>query len=151
METTRDVGADEHLYLGAEYAAWLHKRELNLGLGRYRLEESAITGDGQIDQNQPGNRLNPVPSTFGRRGPLITIVSPHDGDRFAKPGGSNLIIPLRASLSRMVPEVIWMIDGVEVGRTGPPYEFIWQAGSGAHSIIAVLPGNQGAKIEITVE
>lgn len=151
IEMTGDVGTDDHLYLGAEYAAWLHKRELNLGWGRYRLEESTVTRDGQIDHNQPGNRLNPVPSTFRRHGPRISIVSPHDGDKFARPGGTNLMIPLRASLSQMVPEVIWMIDGVEIARTGPPYEFIWQAGSGAHSIMAVLPGNQGAKIEITVE
>ncbi len=147
----KDVTPDDHLYLGAEYAAWLHKRELSLGWGRYRLEESAVTEDRQIQDVQPGNRLGSHHLTSRPPGPMITIVSPHDGDRFARPKGTKPIIPLRASLTQMVPEVTWIIDGVEVARTNAPYEFFWEAGSGAHSIMAVLPGHQASKIEITVE
>ena len=152
VETGKDLSHDDHLYLGAEYANWLHKRELNLGLGRYRLEESPASEDRQINDVRPGkgpgsaHRVSPKPQSR-----MVSIVSPHDGDRFARPEGTNPIIPLRAYLTQMVPEVIWIIDGVEVARTGPPYEFLWEAGSGAHSIMAVLPEHQAAKIEITVE
>lgn len=151
-DTEKNVTPDDHLYLGAEYAAWIHKRELNLGLGRYRLEESTVTEDPQVQNVRPENGPGSIHLASSRpQGPMVSIVSPHDGDRFARPKGTNPIIPLRASLTKMVPEVIWIVDGVEVARTGPPYEFLWEARSGAHSIMAVLPEHQAAKIEITVE
>lgn len=149
-DSRKRVDPDDHLYLGAEYAGWLHKRELNLGAGRYKLDESNLTQANRYHLllNEKNEGWNVTRTSRDSR---IAIVSPHDGDRFAKPKDSKLLIPLRASPSDVVSEVTWIIDGLEVARTKAPYEFFWEADTGGHSILAVMPGYLAAKIEITVE
>ncbi len=146
----QSFNADHHVYLGAEYAGWIHKRQLNLGTGRYRLDPFSFSGSSAYDLSGADPPTVAPPHTLHEKA-KITIKSPHDGDRFVKLNRSGVLIPLRAAPSQVVHEVTWIIDGVEVARTKAPYELLWEASSGAHSILAVMPGYQAAKIEITVE
>ncbi|MFH0960724.1 MAG: transglycosylase domain-containing protein, partial [Pseudomonadota bacterium] len=60
----------EHIYLGPAYAKWIHRREKEQGLGRFRLAEAVDRGQVEtLTENE-----------ITRRG--VEIVSPHDGDRF---------------------------------------------------------------------
>ncbi|MBF0501281.1 MAG: transglycosylase domain-containing protein [Candidatus Riflebacteria bacterium] len=81
----------------------------------------------------------------------ISIVSPHTNDRFVMiPGDENLTI-LRAVPTEPVPELIWLIDGVEFARTPPPYTAVWKLRRGRHIIGCIGPGEESAQITIDVE
>lgn len=139
---------DDIVFLDAEYAGWIHKRELNLGVGRFRLkqiQDSRNSNEWEKNTQQPG-----IPYGPNRRA-RISITSPHDGDRFVMPPDNNLQIALKAVPQFVVPYIIWVVDGVEVARTDAPYEFYWRAGSGNHKILAVTPEQDAAKIEIHVD
>ncbi len=141
---------DEHLYLGAEYAAWIHKRELNLGTGRYRLESGLMTPENRPRLEEPLQSSRTKRSVMSQRSSII-ITTPHDGDQFSGNTSKQLIIPLRASTASVVPYVIWIVNGIELARSEAPYEFYWEPSNGRHSIMAVTPNNEAAKIEIYVE
>lgn len=121
----------EHHFLGADYAQWLHRRDLEQGLGRYRLMRSGSS--------------SPAPSQG------IEIVSPHNLDRYIySPEQDNRVL-FRAVPKKVVREVIWFVDGVEIVRTPPPYEFFWELSRGLHEIHAVTPGDEGDLVTILVE
>lgn len=139
-----------YTYLGAEYAKWVYKREMQFGLNRFRLKIPHVIDDVSNDLKDSVGVKVPSKVQDGQRS-RISIISPHDQDRFSRPLDRTLIIPLKAAPSEMVPYVVWIIDGVEVARTGAPYEFMWRPDGGAHSILAVTPEHEAAKIEIRVE
>jgi hypothetical protein len=46
---------------------------------------------------------------------------------------------------------VWLVDGVELTRTPPPYEYFWEPTKGRHVIHAVTPDRQAAQITVLVE
>lgn len=81
----------------------------------------------------------------------ISIVSPHTGDRFVRSPDEENLIRLRAIPEEPLPEVIWLVDGVETARVGPPYEAFWPMQPGAHTITVLSPGEEASQIHITIE
>jgi penicillin-binding protein 1C len=132
-------GDQEHIYLGPAYAKWIHNREKEQGSGRFRLDKAVGLGEAQA----------PTRNKIKRRG--VEIVTPHDGDRFVCSNLFPSTIVFRAQPQEVVNEIIWLMDGKEVTRTPPPYEFYWTPSIGAHSIHAVTPFNEAAQIGIYVE
>lgn len=81
----------------------------------------------------------------------ISIVSPHNGDRFVRSPDEENLIRLRAIPEEPLSEVIWLVDGLEAARVGPPYEAFWPMQPGAHIITVLSPGEEAAQIHITIE
>jgi hypothetical protein len=57
----------------------------------------------------------------------------------------------RALPEKVVEHVVWYLDGTELARTGPPYEFFWEPIRGRHELLAVTPDNAAAKASFSVE
>ncbi len=132
-----------HHPLGSPYAQWIHKREHEQGKGRFRLM-----------------RPKPIPlesaagprySSRGTGKSNIEIINPHDTDRFILSTHSSNRVLFRAVPESVVEYVVWLIDGFEVARVPPPYELLWELTRGKHTVHAVTPGNDAAKINIQVE
>ncbi len=81
----------------------------------------------------------------------ITIISPHNGDRFVRSPDEENLVRLRAIPEEPLSEVIWLVDGTETARAGPPYEAFWPMQPGAHEITVLTPGEEAAQVRITVE
>lgn len=140
---------DEHHPLGSSYAKWLHGREALQGVGRFRLEKPdnvARRGGGEII-GRDGSR-GPGPASHTSR---IEIISPHNRDRFVISRYRPSPIVFRALPERVVEHVVWYLDGTELARTGPPYEFFWEPIRGSHELLAVTPENAAAKASFSVE
>jgi len=58
---------------------------------------------------------------------------------------------LQAVPEAPLPEIVWLIDGGEIARTGPPYEFYWPMAIGRHVITAISIGEEAAQVVINVE
>ncbi|MDQ1238545.1 MAG: penicillin-binding protein [Thermodesulfobacteriota bacterium] len=126
----------EYHDLTADYAGWLAQRETRQGRGRFRLAAQPVHSRvGRVDHQF-------VP---------IEIISPHDEDHFVLSPHRNNIIRFQAQTRSLVEHVAWFVDGMEITRTAPPYEFFWNSVRGKHVVLAVTPGNEAARIEITVE
>ena len=96
----------------------------------------------------------PVHSNMGRverQLVPIEIISPHDEDHFVLSPHRNNVIRFQAQTRSLVEHVAWFVDGMEITRTAPPYEFFWNPVRGKHVLLAVTPGNEASCIEITVE
>lgn len=155
---------DTYRYLGGQYARWLHHREVRQGRGRFRLSGSgsAIPADvyGVPAADKPQRFMN-LPGGTGagltpirlRRGGTsrIEIVSPHDSDRFILSRHHRNRVLLRAIPRPVVGHVVWFVDGVEIARTPPPYEYFWKPTRGRHDIAAVTPNREAARVTIHVE
>ncbi|HTY23081.1 MAG TPA: penicillin-binding protein 1C [Desulfomonilaceae bacterium] len=140
---------DEHHHLGPSYARWLQRREAQHGVSRFKLmkpEKTMSRGGGEIVGLRGSRGLGPADRTS-----RIEIISPHNRDRFIlsrhRPNG----IVFRALPDRVVEHVIWVLDGMELARTGPPYEFFWEPTRGSHELLAVTPDNSAAKASFFVE
>ena len=83
--------------------------------------------------------------------PGITIVSPHDYDRFVLSPHRTNRIRFRAIVKPVVDHVTWLIDGKEVEKTPPPYQFFWKPTVGRHVVHAVTPNRRAAQVIIHVE
>ena len=81
----------------------------------------------------------------------LSIVAPHDGDRFVMSPGEENLVRLRAVPEQPLPWISWLVDGVEIGRAGPPYETFWPLRPGNHVITALTPGEEAAQITVAVE
>jgi penicillin-binding protein 1C len=126
----------EYHELTANYAGWLARREARQGRGRFHLAaESVHSNEGRVDSQF-------VP---------IEIIYPHDEDHFVLSPHRNNIIRFQAQTRSLVDHVAWFVDGMEMTRTAPPYEFFWSPVRGKHVVLAVSPTNEAARIEITVE
>lgn len=140
----------EHHYLGAGYARWLHRRETRHGVSRFRLmkADSATgrTGGGGIGGNG-SNGPGPASSRTSR----IEIISPHNRDRFILSLHRPNRIVFRALPERVVEHVVWFLNGTELGKSGPPYELIWEPTRGSHELLAVTPDRAAAKATFFVE
>jgi len=136
-----------HHPLGGPYAQWVHRREKEQGRGRFRLmPPSPLILEKDIGMT---HALRGSPAFLGKS--HIEIVSPHDADRFVLSSPSPNRVLFRAVPEPVVEYVVWLIDGFEVARVPPPYEFLWDATRGKHTVHAVTPSNTAAKITIQVE
>jgi penicillin-binding protein 1C len=135
LETCDLPHEDEKFPLGGHYAQWLDVRQREYGVGRFFLRNP--------DQTGPGVRITKSLTP-------IEIVNPHDHDRFLLSRDSNRVL-LRAVPDPVVNHVTWIVDGMEVGKSPAPYEFTWPMTKGSHTILAVTPANQAAKVTIFVE
>ncbi|MDQ7785281.1 MAG: penicillin-binding protein 1C [Desulfomonilaceae bacterium] len=139
----------EYHYLGGPYAQWLHQRETRDGRGRYRLGESSRPF--RAESASPGPHGTDPVQRLSRTGAGIEIVSPHDADRFVlSPHHTNRVL-LRAVPHPLVRHVVWFVNGMEVTRTPPPYEYFWIPTKGRHVIHAVTPEKEAARITVFVE
>jgi len=141
----------EHFHeLGAAYARWLHRREAEQGVGRFRLTTSGASSFG--DSDVPGQpRLIRHSMRPPDMHPGISIVSPHQKDRFVLTPHDEVTVRFHAIAQPIVPYVIWLMDGTEIARTAVPYEFFWKPVRGTHIIHAVTPGSEAAQVVIHVE
>jgi membrane carboxypeptidase/penicillin-binding protein PbpC len=57
----------------------------------------------------------------------------------------------RALPERVVEQVVWYLNGTELARTGPPYEFFWEPTRGRHELLAVTQDRSAAKTSFFVE
>jgi penicillin-binding protein 1C len=133
---------DHHYYLGAAYANWLDHKERVQGKSRFRLESPDRVKKLSV---VPAERL----TLMGR--PRIEIVSPHHLDRFVLSSRSSGRVLFRAVPNPVVSHVVWMLDGVEIARTQPPYEFFWELTRGRHTVHAITPNREAAEVTIHVE
>ncbi|MBF0408607.1 MAG: penicillin-binding protein 1C [Candidatus Riflebacteria bacterium] len=81
----------------------------------------------------------------------IKILSPHNGDRFVITNGNENIIMLKALPDNPVPEVIWMVDGLDIARCPAPYTAFWRLTRGRHSITCLGTAEESAQVTIEVE
>lgn len=132
---------DESHQLGPSYARWLHRRETQQGISRFRLMKPRETGFSGL-----GHTQGLANKSFG-----IEIISPHNRDRFIISSYRPNRVVFRALPSAVVEHVIWYLDGTELARTGPPYEFFWEPSRGSHELLAVTPDNAAAKASFFVE
>ena len=141
---------DNYFYLGASYAQWLDRRKSEQGEGRFRLVKPQTAP-------VPPERQNSLPGASFHQHPRfadssrIKIISPHDSDRFIVSPYLPNRITFRALPESVVKHVVWLVDGVEVARTPPPYEFLWKLIRGRHVVHAVTPFNEAAQVVIHVE
>jgi penicillin-binding protein 1C len=139
-------GSDLRHYLNASYAQWIDRREISMGPGRFRLmrPDTNVFDEKDLPMVFPG-------STKERTRSRIEIVNPHDADRFVlSPYHANKVF-FRAVPYPVVEYVIWLVDGVEVGKSSPPYELIWELTRGSHRIHAVTPTREATHVTIHVE
>ncbi|MEW6530114.1 MAG: penicillin-binding protein 1C [Thermodesulfobacteriota bacterium] len=139
----------EHHHLGAGYARWLNRREALQGVSRFRLmkpENASQHASGETIGTQ-GIEGSGRTSRTSR----IEIISPHDRDRFVLARHRPNKIVFRALPARVVEHVTWYLNGIELGQTGPPYEFFWEPTRGSHELLAVTPDNTAAKASFSVE
>ncbi len=140
---------DQFIHLGGQYARWVFRRESEHISGRFRL------GPGNSVLSPP--RPRPIGSLIrNETAPLvkaarISIVRPHNLDRFVLSRHEDNRVRFRAEAEPLVPYVIWLMDGVEIARTEPPYEFLWPAVRGRHVVHALTPDNRASRIAIMVE
>ncbi len=139
----------EYHYLGSPYARWILRREARHTRGRYRLQDFSPRFPPDSERPIPGDMV-PAPRLSGKGSP-IEIINPHDADRFIlSPHHPNRVL-LRALPQPVVRHVIWFVDGVELTKTPPPYEFFWKPSKGRHVIHAVTPDREAARITVVVE
>jgi penicillin-binding protein 1C len=132
---------DFHYYLGASYAQWLDRKETEQGASRFRLVPPDRAGQvGASAARQPSSKRS-----------RVEIVSPHNFDRFVMTSHSSGRVLFRAVPSPVVSHVVWMLDGMEIASTPPPYEFSWQMTRGRHVVHAITPNRAAAEITIHVE
>ncbi|MBI5249507.1 MAG: penicillin-binding protein 1C [Desulfomonile tiedjei] len=131
---------DRH-YLGPDYAQWLDRRESEHGRGRFRLMNPTAGSR---------NRFRVADRSHGRTNG-IEIVNPHNFNRFVMSRHNSGRVLFRAVPDSVVEYVLWVMDGVEIARTPPPYEFSWKMERGTHNVFAVTPNKDAAQITIHVE
>jgi penicillin-binding protein 1C len=139
----------EHHHLGAGYAKWLQRRETLHGSSRFRLmkpESTTQRAHAGIIAGQGADGLGRTSRSSG-----IEIISPHNRDRFVLARHRPNKIVFRALPQRVVEHVTWYLNGIELGQTGPPYEFFWEPTRGSHELLAVTPENAAAKASFSVE
>ncbi|MFH0823625.1 MAG: transglycosylase domain-containing protein [Pseudomonadota bacterium] len=142
--------SDHTYHLSAPYSHWLHRREAEQGRGRFSL----ISPQGPPPSNAVSDTMRMPSATHAldlSRTPAITIVSPHTGDRFVLTPDRPNRIRFQAMADPLVPFVTWFMDGVEVARTEPPYEFFWEPTRGQHTVDAVTPQDEGVRTVFQVE
>jgi penicillin-binding protein 1C len=130
---------DEHHHLGPSFARWLHHREARHGTSRFQLMKPQEGVLKSTDESPTDGRSK------------IEIISPHNQDRFIISRHRPNRIIFRALPNRVVEHVIWYLDGAELARTGPPYEFLWEPSQGNHELLAVTPDRAAAKASFFVE
>jgi penicillin-binding protein 1C len=72
----------------------------------------------------------------------VSLSSPVDGARVLIDPDTPArfqTLALRASVSPSVPEIVWLVDGVEFARVPYPYEARWPISPGRHRISARFP------------
>lgn len=140
----------EYRYLGGPYARWIHRREARLGPSRFRLEaarDRTSPCGGEVSEGTVGSsRLR-----AGFESGNVEIVSPHHLDRFVLNRHMPTRVLLRAIPQPVVSHITWLIDGMELARTPPPYEFFWSPTQGSHVIYAVTPQRRAATVTVHVE
>lgn len=156
----------EGLYheLQTPYAGWLYDREQQGLSAPYRL--AGITGPDLFSdpeealgdsvpssmRTEEGDPSGLVSQTLPTRRNQVEITYPNHGDRLvlSRSEQQNMIC-LEASVSGNPSTLLWLVDGVEYTRTGPPYRAFWRMERGEHTIAAVCESGSGDEITIHVE
>ena len=139
----------QYYYLGGDYAQWVHGREAEQGPGRFRLSRPSDRA-GRFQDNDRLQETGASSST-SRGTHRIEITSPHNLDCFVLSRNRRNQVVFRAVSDPLVEHVVWLLNGVEVARTPPPYEFLWDPSRGKHVIHAVTPQSEAAQVTIRVE
>jgi len=141
---------DPYFYLGSPYARWLHRRENRQGKGRFRLGTPKRTKPVPILSRDASSMVKEQRAPIVRTS-RMSIVSPHNLDRFVMAPHIRSRVRFRAVPDPLVKHVTWFLDGFEFRKTPPPYEFFWEPTRGGHSIHAVTPEGAADRIFIRVE
>jgi len=141
----------EHFHeLSPAYARWLHRREAEQGVGRFRLTTGGTFQSGDVSASGPSCLLRHSMRPPEKQ-PGIHILSPHEKDRFVLAPHEEVSVRFHAIAQPAVPYVIWLVDGTEIARTALPYEFFWKPVRGSHTIHALTPTSEAARVQIHVE
>ncbi|MEW6533376.1 MAG: penicillin-binding protein 1C [Thermodesulfobacteriota bacterium] len=140
----------EQYTLGSTYAQWIDRREKEHGQGRFRLGEGPRTRAERAQAGVTGTLTPHGPGPVDRSS-RVSILSPHNFDRFVLSPHHQNRIRFQAVVEPIVSQVIWILDGVEIARTPPPYEFFWEPLKGGHVVHAVTPHGEAAQVTIRVE
>ncbi|MBM4329431.1 MAG: penicillin-binding protein 1C [Deltaproteobacteria bacterium] len=136
--------------LGSTYAQWIDRREKEHGRGRFRLGDGPRVRAQMTPAGLPGTLTPHGPGPVDRSS-RVSILSPHNFDRFVLSPHHENRIRFQATADPIVSQVIWILDGVEIARTPPPYEFFWEPLKGGHVVHAVTPHGEAAQVTIRVE
>jgi hypothetical protein len=146
--------------LSSDYASWLRHRRSFLDVDPFVLTNNLVLSDpwggeehrsGSISPELASGPILMATSPVSGSSSAIRIVSPHNGDRYVMSSSHENLALLRAIPSDPVAEVIWLINGNEFVRTGPPYETYWPLAKGRHRITALTDSDVAAEVEIDVE
>jgi penicillin-binding protein 1C len=158
--TFHKKNTDRH-ELSADYARWLQKRSIASDFDPFKLSGTIQPGDPfklvGIDNNgnsQQGYATTTIrvtadysPTSFNS----IKIVAPHENDRFILSQGKENFLYMRAIPERPTSEIVWLINGREYIRVGPPFEVYWPMEPGRHRITAIGEGQAAAEVNISIE
>ncbi len=138
----------ENYYLGSQYADWIQRREVRQGRGRFRLvsPEMELPGSVAAHENAFAMWRGAAETTSS-----IEIVSPHNSDRFILSPHTSSRVLFRAVPHPVVDHVVWLVDGVEITSTPPPYEYFWKLVRGRHTVYAVTPNGAAAQVTFQVD
>jgi penicillin-binding protein 1C len=162
-------------HLSTPYAGWLRQRYVRGGEGRFRLAGFDENLEGLFPDAEeklaaapppqaPGGRVTLGPAASGRLGLAqtrfpapgpgapVTIQYPLNGDHFLlQPPAEELHLTVKAACHVPFPRVTWILDGKEVGVTGPPYEVTLELGRGRHRLMVVSPDGIGDAVTVGVQ
>jgi len=153
--------------LDTAYAGWLHQRYEKGAVGRYRLagfdpdldrvfRPGAAASPGSGSGKAPGPTA-PYLSATGEGAPRdeisrISILYPLSGDRFLlTPQTEEVEVTLKALCRARTEEVVWFVDGREVGVVGPPYQLAVPLSRGRHRLTAMGRDSLGDTVEVSVQ
>ena len=86
-------------------------------------------------------------------GDRLAVLAPADGDAFvlsAELPRRFQSLELRCAVPGAPAEVIWLVDGGEHARVGPPYAARWELTPGAHRFQVVADGTRSRPVAVTV-
>lgn len=94
-----------------------------------------------------------APPVVAGEPPILTILSPADGDAFVlTPDLPREFqrLELRCAASGVAGEVVWLVDGAELGRSASPHSLRWPLAPGTHRIEAASGGLRSRPVRVTV-
>jgi penicillin-binding protein 1C len=151
--------------LDTAYAGWLHQRHEKGAAGRYRLagfhpDLDRVFGREAAPAPGPGKTPGPMAPFLSSTGEgaardeisRISILYPLSGDRFLlTPQAEEVEVTLKALCRARTEEVVWFVDGREVGAVGPPYQLAVPLSRGRHRLTAMGRDGLGDTVEVSVQ
>ncbi len=143
-QTWLQIGSDSAAPVsGGQLAEW----DTSSLDGLYALRLQVVRADNQVDSAT-------IQVTVDNQPPVVSIPYPAEGEVLL-PNGSEVTLQAQVSDNIAVTEVVWLLDGREIGRqVQPPFSFPWRILPGQHSLTvraADFAGNTGQSPAVEFE